>query len=73
MNILISVVQIVLSILLIIAILLQNNENGLGSAFGGDEGRVKQTRRGAEKTIFQATIVIAVIFVVVSFIAFAIS
>ena len=73
MDILLSIIQIVLAIVLIVAILLQNSESGLGSAFGGSDGGVKTTRRGAEKIIFQGTILIAVVFVIVSFIVFAIS
>jgi preprotein translocase subunit SecG len=73
MDTLLAIIQIILSILLIITILLQNSESGLGSAFGGGDGAIKTTRRGAEKIIFQATIIIAIVFVIVSFIVFAIS
>ncbi len=61
----ITIVQIVLAALLIIAILLQQRGAGLSGAFGG-EGSVYSTRRGAEKIIFIATIVIAVLFFGVS-------
>jgi preprotein translocase subunit SecG len=62
-------VQIVLSILLIIGVLLQQSEAGLGGAFGGGDGFSSgfHTKRGAEKIIFISTIVIAVLFVVTSF------
>lgn len=72
MNTVLSIAQIILSIILIVAILIQNSESGLGSAFGGDDG-VKTTRRGAEKVIFRSTIFIAIAFVVLSFAVFAIS
>ncbi len=52
---------ILLSIGLIAVVLLQGKHSGLGSAFGGDAG-VTRTRRGVEKTIFQLTIVLAVLF-----------
>ncbi|HET8574741.1 MAG TPA: preprotein translocase subunit SecG [Candidatus Paceibacterota bacterium] len=57
-------IQIVLSILLVAAILFQQNEAGLGSAFGGSggEGESSHTRRGGERLLFQATIVLAVLF-----------
>lgn len=60
----ISVIQIILSVLLVIAILLQRSEAGLGSAFGGGDmgGGVHYTRRGMEKWLFQATIVLAILF-----------
>jgi preprotein translocase subunit SecG len=74
MNTILLVVQIALSLILVILILLQSNESSLGGAFGGDDsGGVAHTRRGIEKTIFQATIVFGIIFVVVSFVVFAIS
>ena len=62
-------IQIVLSILLIIGVLLQQSEAGLGGALGGGDGFSSgfHTKRGAEKTIFIATIVIAILFVTTSF------
>jgi len=57
----ISIVQIVISCLLIIGILLQQRGSGLGMAFGG-EGNVYSTKRGAEKFIFIATIILAIGF-----------
>ena len=61
----IQVVQTVSAILLIIAILLQRSEAGLGGAFGGgdmsESGSVK--RRGSEKVVFIGSIVLAVVFV----------
>ncbi|MBN2884824.1 preprotein translocase subunit SecG [Patescibacteria group bacterium] len=56
-----QIIQIVISILLIIVILLQNRGAGLGSAFGGTGG-VYLTKRGLEKKLFTATIVLAVLF-----------
>ena len=59
---LITIVQIILAVLLIIAILLQQRGSGLSGAFGGGEGGAYSTRRGIEKILFRATIVIAVLF-----------
>ncbi|MFY9461726.1 MAG: preprotein translocase subunit SecG [Candidatus Sungiibacteriota bacterium] len=56
-----AVVQIVVSALLIGAILLQQRGTGLSATFGG-EGNVYRTKRGLEKVIFIATIVLAIIF-----------
>lgn len=53
------------SILLIAAILLQNRGAGLGETFGGDSG-IYHTKRGMEKRLHQATIVLAAAFVVLS-------
>ena len=57
----IQISTIVVSVLLIISILLQNRGAGLGGIFGG-EGNIYRTKRGAEKVIFIATIVLAIIF-----------
>lgn len=62
-----SIAQLVLSLLLIGGILLQQRGAGLGGAFGGgDSDSAYSTRRGAEKTLFQATMVIAVLFALTS-------
>jgi preprotein translocase subunit SecG len=58
-----AIAQIIVSALIVILILLQERSGGLSSVFGGDSGGVYQTRRGMEKTIFRATIVLAVVFV----------
>lgn len=62
-------IQIVLSVLLIGGVLLQQSEAGLGGTFGGGDGFSSghHTKRGVEKTLFIATIVIAVLFAVTSF------
>lgn len=64
MNLLV-ILQIVLAALLIGSILLQNRGAGLGSAWGGS-GEMYGTRRGVEKLLFRATIVIAILFFLVS-------
>lgn len=63
----ISLSQVILSIILIILILLQERSSGLSGAFGGgSEGGTYQTRRGFERIIFAATVVIAVAFAALS-------
>lgn len=57
-------IEITLSLLLIVGIVLQQRGAGLGGAFGGDNfASTFYKRRGAEKFLFQATIVIALLFV----------
>ncbi|MEI8062188.1 MAG: preprotein translocase subunit SecG [bacterium] len=57
-------IQIGLSLLLIIAILIQYSEAGAGGAFGSSDSVSSwRTRRGPEKFMFIATIVIALLFV----------
>ena len=60
-QLLLPIIQIVLSVLLVTAILLQQRGSGLGAAFGGD-GNVFRTKRGVEKILFYATIGLAVLF-----------
>lgn len=64
MQVLLSIIQIILSVLLVIAILLQNTGSGIEGALGGGDSSVSvhNTRRGFEKFLFHATIVIAVLF-----------
>jgi len=71
MDAILPYIQILLSILLIILILLQKSEAGLGSAFGGGDSMssINYTRRGFERVLFTATIVIAILFVLSVFTA----
>lgn len=59
------IVQTILAAALIGTILLQNRGAGLGSAWGGS-GELYTTRRGVEKFMFRFTILIAIVFVLVS-------
>lgn len=63
-----SVAQIVLAVALVLAILLQVKGGGLGGIFGQADS-VYRTRRGIEKTLFQLTIVLAVLFIVIAIVA----
>jgi len=63
-------IQIGLSVLLIAAILLQQTGASLGGAFGADNFSAGyHTRRGLERTLFWTTIILAVLFVLSSFVA----
>ena len=57
-----SITLIIVSILLTAAILVQQREGGLGSAFGGGEGNVFRTKRGLEKGLHYVTIALAALF-----------
>ncbi len=63
-----NIIQIVLSIALILAILLQVRGGGLGGIFGQADS-VYRTRRGVEKTLFQLTVVLVVLFIIISVIS----
>ncbi|MCR4334512.1 MAG: preprotein translocase subunit SecG [Patescibacteria group bacterium] len=68
---LIPYIQIVLAVLLISAVLLQRTGSELGGAFGGSDNfsSAHHTRRGFEKTLFNGTIIISILFIVTSFMA----
>ena len=55
--------MIVSGVLMVVAILLQQRGATLGAGFGSS-GELYTTRRGVDKNLFEATIVLAVIFVV---------
>ena len=66
--------QITLSILLIVGIVLQQRGAPLGGAFGGDNfASTFYKRRGAEKFLFNATIVIAILLVLLAIMNFFLS
>jgi len=67
-----NVAQIVLSVSLILVILLQVRGGGLGGIFGQADS-VFRTRRGVEKTLFQLTIVLVVLFIIVSIVSLRVS
>jgi len=62
------VLQIAVPVLLIVCILLQQRGTALGSAFGGEGGGFQSKRRGLDKKIFVTSIVLGILFLVVSFI-----
>jgi len=66
-----SYIQIILSVVLIALVLLQYSEAGAGSAFGGGDNFSSgfHTRRGFEKTMFYATLICGILFVIASFVA----
>lgn len=59
------VAQIVISVLLIVAILLQAPEGGLSPVFGGG-GEMFRSRRNVEKLLVIATIVLSIILAILS-------
>jgi preprotein translocase subunit SecG len=61
----INIIQIIVSITLIAILLLQMKGEGLGGIFGGDSS-VYHQRRGLEATLFNATIILSVIFLLLS-------
>ena len=63
-------VQIILSVLLVLAILLQRSGADLvGALGGGDGGSFHHTRRGFEKFLFYLSIVCGIIFALLAFLS----
>ena len=67
-----NVIQIVLSVALIMVVLLQVRGGGLGGIFGQAD-TVFRTRRGLEKRLFQLTVALVVLFVIISIVAIRVS
>lgn len=67
----IDIIQIVISVLLVGSILFQQRGAGLSSTFGG-EGGVYFKKRGMEKILFVATIILAGLFILSAIIRMAI-
>ena len=65
MQVYLVVAQIVLSVALVLTVLFQVRGGGLGGIFGQPDA-VYRTKRGVEKTLFQLTVVLIVLFVVIS-------
>ena len=59
------VAQLVVAVALILIVLLQVHGGGLGGIFGQAD-TVYRTKRGVEKTLFQLTIALVIIFIVLS-------
>lgn len=68
-----DVVMIILSVALIFVVLLQTKGSSFSGAFGGDSGSIYKTRRGFEQSLFQSTIVLAIVWVVIAAITSVVS
>lgn len=63
-------IQIILSLLLTAAILLQQRGSSMGGAFGGDNfSAAYHTRRGAELFLYRFSIVVSILFVASAFLS----
>jgi protein translocase SecG subunit len=63
-----TIIQVILALLLSASILIQQQGSGIGSTFGG-EGNAYRSRRGLEKLLFRATIILAIAFFAVAIFA----
>ncbi len=62
-----TILQLIISVVLVVLILLQERSAGLSGIFGG-EGGFYQTRRGLEKIIIRSTVVLAALFMIIAII-----
>lgn len=62
------ILQLLVSLLLATTILLQARGTGLGTAWGNLGTTSWRTKRGAERVLFTATIILSVIFVILAII-----
>ena len=63
-----NLVQIILAIVLTLLVLLQAKGSGFSGAFFSDSSAYR-SRRGVEKTMFNSTIILAVVFVLISIVS----
>jgi len=63
---LLNVAQIIIALMVIGVILIQVGGGGLGGIFGGSGESAFRTRRGVERTLFRFTIVLVVVFIILS-------
>ncbi len=68
MNTFFNVIQIVISVALVLVITLQVKGGGLGGIFGQAD-TVFRTKRGVERRLYQLTIVLVVVFVIISIVS----
>jgi preprotein translocase subunit SecG len=61
--------MVIVSIVLILVILLQTKGSSFSGAFGGDTSSIYRTRRGIEKTLFQFTIGVGIVFVLLAIVS----
>ncbi|UCE97253.1 MAG: preprotein translocase subunit SecG [Dehalococcoidia bacterium] len=67
-----TVAQMILSVALVLVLLLQVRGGGLGGIFGQAD-TVYRTKRGLERTLFQFTIILVVLFITISLLMLGIS
>ncbi len=65
MQLYLNIAQIVICVALVLVIMMQVKGGGLGGIFGQAD-TVYRTKRGVEKTLFQLTIALTVLFIAVA-------
>lgn len=62
----VSIAQVILAVVLIVMIMLEVRGSTMGGFLGGGDSPVYRTRRGFEKTLFNLTILVAILFFALS-------
>jgi len=63
---LLNVAQIIIAVMVVFVILAQARGGGVGGIFGGQGESAFKTRRGIERTLFRFTIILVVVFIILS-------
>ncbi len=63
---LLNVAQIIIALMVVVVILAQVRGGGLGGIFGGSGESAFRTRRGIERTLFRFTIILVIVFIILS-------
>jgi preprotein translocase subunit SecG len=63
---LLNIAQIIIAVMVVVVILAQVRGGGLGGIFGGSGESAFRTRRGIERTLFRFTIVLVIVFIILS-------
>ena len=66
MQVYLNIAQIIVSVSLIVIVIFQARSSSAGSMFGGSDSSVYRTRRGVDRTLYNATIGLAVLFFVLA-------
>ena len=61
-----NIAQIIIAVMVIVVILAQVRGGGLGGIFGGSGESAFKTRRGVERTLFRFTIILSIVFIILS-------
>lgn len=60
------VLQLVVSVLFVLSVLVQSKSSGLSGALGGQMGAIQSTKRGAEKIVYRASLILGLLFILLS-------
>jgi preprotein translocase subunit SecG len=74
MQVAFQIASILMAVALIVLIMLQVRGGGLGSLLGGGDagGGIARTRRGLERTLFQITVGLSFVFLVICILSVAV-